>query len=79
MSTKLVWFGNFESGDFDKEGDKYPCVIIHRIDEKVNFNYEHLDEIDDYMVENHYDSYLIPSDWKHEVFFSKTFMKELSA
>ena len=78
MTTKLVWFGNFESGYFDKNNDKYPCVIVHSIAEKVNFNYEHIDEIEEYMTENHYDSYLIPSEWKWEVFYSQTFMKELS-
>jgi hypothetical protein len=75
MTTKLVWFGNFEFGDFDKCGDKFPCVLIHSIVEKV---YIEEDEIEDFMEVNKHDSWMIPSIWQGELFYSKQFMKELS-
>ena len=76
MTTKLVWFGNFEFGYFDKSGDKYPCVLVHKIDEKVWVDES---EIEDYMAVNNHDSWMIPEECKgFEIFYTKTFMKELS-
>jgi hypothetical protein len=68
-------FGNIEVGDFVRGNDRYPCAIIHSINEKM---YIEEDEIEDFMVINKHDGYLVPSEWKFEVFYSKSFMKELS-
>lgn len=75
MATELVWFGEFEFGDFDKCGDKFPCAIIHEIVEKV---YIDESEVEDFMQINCHESWMIPSQWKGEVFYSKRFFKELS-
>jgi hypothetical protein len=76
MTAKLVLFGNFEFGDFAKGNDRYPCTIIHSIDEKV---YIEEDEIEDFMAINNHDGWLVPSECKGELLYSKQFMKELSA
>ena len=75
MSKQLVLFGNFETGYFTKGNDRYPFLIVHRVDEKV---YIEADEVEDFMEINKHDSWFIPELWQYEVVYSKTFMKELS-
>jgi hypothetical protein len=65
MKTQ-VWFGNIEFGDFVKGRDSYPCALVHDISEKAMLSEE---EADDYMVAHHYDSYLIPSLFKGEIYY----------
>ena len=68
MKTTQVWFGIFEFGDFEKNGDKFPCALIHRVDAKLMMNPEQADE---YMTENNYDAYLIPKDFQGEIYYSE--------
>lgn len=64
---KQIWFGIFEFGDFEKCGDKFPCAIIRRIDAKLMMDSS---LADNYMVENHYDAYLVPSEFNGEIYYS---------
>lgn len=67
MKTQ-VWFGRIDFGDFVKGHDSYPCALIHKIQEKAMLNES---EADDYMVKHHYDSYLIPSLYKGEIYYAE--------
>jgi hypothetical protein len=68
MENTQVWFGVFEFGDFEKCGDKFPCAIIRRLDAKLMMDPS---QADDYMVANHYDSYLIPKEFNGEIYYSR--------
>jgi hypothetical protein len=68
MMKKQVWFGVFEFGDFMKCGDEYPMAIVRRLDAKIVMN---PDDADDYMMENGFDSYLIPSQFNGEVYYAE--------
>lgn len=46
-----------------------PLVIVHAIDERVTMN---PDEVDDYMIANHHDSYLIPSEFTGRIIWETT-------
>lgn len=68
-----VWYGNFETGLFKMGKDEYCITIIHDITEKVMM------EDDSDAIENRlrlHDSYLIPSQWKHEIVYSTQFVKD---
>lgn len=65
---KQVWFGVFEFGDFIKSGDEFPMAIIRRMDAKLMMN---PNDADDYMTENHFDSYLVPSEFAGEIYYAK--------
>lgn len=67
-TMRVVLFGNFSFGDFVKGNDRYPCAIIHEVqDQRVMAE----DEADDYMVANHFDGYLIPAVFQGEIYHSK--------
>jgi hypothetical protein len=51
-------------------------VIVHSIDEKLIMD---PDDVDEYMVSEGFDSYLIPSEFKGSIVFSTDFMKGLTA
>ena len=63
-----VWFGQIEFGDFTKGKDSFPCALVHQVHEKTMLNES---EADDYMVQHHYDAYLIPSIYNGEIYYSK--------
>lgn len=67
---RLVWFGNFEFGDFLKGKDEYQCALIHDIQAKLL--------LEDGEEENflcQYNAYLVPSEFNGEVYFSKEFIR----
>jgi hypothetical protein len=66
--STTVWFGVFEFGNFVKCGDEFPMAIVRRMDVKIIMN---PDDADDYMVENGFDSYLIPSQFDGEIYYAK--------
>ena len=72
-----VWFGTMSHGKFSVAhyGDTETMVIVHSIDEKLIMN--PLD-VDEYMISQGFDSYLIPSEFKGSIVFSTDFMKGLS-
>lgn len=72
-----VWLGNMSHGNFyiARYGDSEPMVIVHSIDEKLIMD---PDDVDEYMVSQGFDSYLIPSEFKGSIVFSTDFMKGLT-
>lgn len=66
-----VWYGNFETGLFKMGKDEFVMTIIHDITEKVMM------EDDSDLIEERlrlHDSYLIPSQWKHQIVYSKDYV-----
>jgi hypothetical protein len=65
----MVLFGDIEFGDFLKDGgrDKFPCAIVHEIQCQLMMEEE---EADDFMVKHSYGGYLIPAEFKGEIYFS---------
>jgi hypothetical protein len=70
-----VWYGNFETGLFKMGRDEYCVTIVHDIAEKLMMENDN-DEIEDYMTGNAYNSYLIPSEWKHMVVYSDQYVRD---
>ena len=70
-----ILYGLMTHGTFDVCGDASPMVIVHRIDERAIMNPV---DVDEYMTAQGHDSYLIPSEFKGEIVYSKTFFKDLS-
>jgi hypothetical protein len=68
-----VWYGNFETGLFKMGRDEYCVTIIHDITEKVMME-DDSDAIEDRL--RLHDSYLIPSQGKHEIVYSSQFVKD---
>lgn len=62
----VVWFGRIEFGDFSKGRDCFPIALVKEIQEQQLMA---AGEADDYMVEHHYDGYLIPSIFEGEIYF----------
>jgi hypothetical protein len=70
-----VWFGHMEHGQFGvTEHDIEPAVITHSIDEKA---YMDPDDVEEHMALHHYDSYLIPSQFKGYVTYSSDFIRNI--
>jgi hypothetical protein len=61
-----VWYGTIDFGDFVMGKDSYPVALVRKISEKVMMSEE---DVDDYMVANSYDSYLIPRLFTGEIYF----------
>jgi len=70
-----IWFGNMTHGAFEIGRDNNPMVIVNTIDEKAIMDPV---DVDEYMLSEGYDSYLIPSKFKGDIVFSQQFFKELS-
>lgn len=75
MQHAQIWFGNMTHGEFSIGGDSEPMCIVHSIEEKGIMNPVDAEE---YMVSQGFDSYLIPSEFKGQIVFSKNFFKDLS-
>ena len=73
---KKVLFGEFEFGEMRKGKDTYPIAIIHSIYEQCSFA-DDSPHIDEYTSDQGHDGYLIPSEFKGEIVYSKTFMQRL--
>lgn len=70
-----VWFGHMTHGQFGvTEHDIESAVIIHSIDEKA---YMDPDDVEEHMALHHYDSYLIPSQFKGYVTYSSDYIRNL--
>ena len=65
---KQVWYGNMEFGEFRKGNDLFPCALIHNIYSKVMLEEE---DIEVYLDTYGYESYLVPSEYKGEIYYSK--------
>lgn len=75
MKHVEIWFGNMTHGVFEIGQDNNPMVIINSIDEKAIINPV---DVDEYMLSEGHDSYLIPSEFKGDIVFSQDFFKGLS-
>ena len=75
---KKVLFGEFEFGEMHKGKDIFQFAIIHGIYEQCHFA-DDSPLIDEYMVEQGHDGYLIPDEFKGEIVYSKTFMQRLGS
>ena len=65
---QLVWFGSFTFGSFTIGDDTNPMAIVNRIDHVARMT---ADEAEEYMIENNYDSYLIPRLYDGEIVFAQ--------
>ena len=75
---KQVLFGEIEFTEIRKGKDTYPLAIIHGIYEQCHWaDDSHL--LDQYRDEQGHDGYLIPSEFKGEIVYSKHFMQRLGA
>jgi len=75
MKHVEIWFGNMTHGVFEIGQDNNPMVIINSIKEKAIINPV---DVDEYMLSEGHDSYLIPSEFKGDIVFSQDFFKGLS-
>jgi hypothetical protein len=75
MKHVEIWFGNMTHGVFEIGQDNNPMVIINSIEEKAIINPV---DVDEYMLSEGHDSYLIPSEFKGDIVFSQDFFKGLS-
>ena len=75
MKHVEIWFGNMTHGVFEIGQDNNPMVIVNSIDEKAIINPV---DVDEYMLSEGYDSYLIPSEFNGDIVFSQDFFKGLS-
>jgi len=71
MKRRIVWFGNFEFGDFLKGKDEYQCALIHDIKAKLM-----LEDGEEEHFLCQYNAYLVPSEFNGEVYFSKEFIRK---
>jgi hypothetical protein len=65
---RVVLFGNFEFGEFVKSDDRFPCALIHEIqDQQV------MTELDaeEHMHKHNYSGYLIPSIFDGEIYYTE--------
>lgn len=67
-TLRAVIFGSIEFGEFKKGDDLFPCAFVHQVQERKVMDEE---RADDYMVEHHFDGYLIPSLFKGEILYSQ--------
>ena len=75
MKHVEIWFGNMTHGQFLIGSDSQQMVIINSIEEKAIINPV---DVDEYMLSEGHDSYLIPSEFKGDIVFSQDFFKGLS-
>lgn len=75
MKHVEIWFGNMTHGTFRIGRDFNSMVIINSVNEKAIMDPT---DVDEYMVSEGHDSYLIPSEFDGEIVFSQQFFKELS-
>jgi hypothetical protein len=75
MKHTEIWYGNMTHGEFSIAGDCEAICIVHSIEEKSIMN---PNDVDEYLISQGYDSYLIPSEFKGIISFSQDFLKGLS-
>jgi len=67
-TMQVVLFGNFEFGEFVKSDDKFPCALIHEIQDMQVMSEIQADEC---MLKNNYSGYLIPALFDGEIYYSE--------
>jgi hypothetical protein len=75
MKHVEIWFGNMTHGQFLIGSDSQPMVIVNSIEEKAIIDPV---DVEEYMLSEGHDSYLIPSEFKGDIVFSQDFFKGLS-
>jgi hypothetical protein len=74
MKHTEILFGRMTHGTFEIGRDNNPMVIVHSIEERAIMNPV---DVDEYMIAQGHDSYLIPSEFKGEIVYSNDFFKGL--
>ena len=74
MTHCEIWFGHMTHGEFSIGNDTSKIVMINSIQEKAIMSPV---DVDEYMVSQGHDSYLIPSQFKGEIVYSIEFFKSL--
>lgn len=74
MKHTEILFGRMTHGRFEIGNIPAPMVIVHSIEERAIMNPV---DVDEYMIAQGYDSYLIPSEFKGEIVYSNDFFKGL--
>ena len=69
-----AWFGDFVFTDSLGRPEEQIAIVYH-IYEKRRMN---ADDVDDYCVENAYQSWLIPSEYRGQIVYSEDYIKELT-
>jgi hypothetical protein len=75
MKHVEIWYGNMTHGEFSISGDSEPICIVHSIEEKSIMNPV---DVDEYLISQGFDSYLIPSEFEGQIVFSQEFFKGLA-
>jgi len=65
---KQVWYGRMTFGDLLIGNDTYPLALVHEIRCKVMLDEE---DIEVYLDTYGYDSYLVPSEFKGEIYYTR--------
>ena len=73
---QVVLFGNFEFGDFVKSDDKFPCAIVHDIEDMQVMSEIQADE---HMLKHNYGGYLIPKLFDGEIYYAVGAIKHESS
>ena len=68
-----AWFGDFAF--VEARIPEEQIAIVYHIYEKARMV---VDDVDDYCVENAYQSWLIPSDYRGQIVYSEDYIKELT-
>jgi len=74
MKHVEIWFGNMTHGAFEIGRDNNPMVIVNSIEEKAIMSPV---DVEEYMLSEGHDSYLIPSEFDGDIVFSQDFFKGL--
>jgi hypothetical protein len=74
MKHTEILFGKMTHGTFEIGRDTNPIVIVHSIEKRVTMN---PDEVDEYMFEHGFDSYLIPEEFTGDIVYSRDFLRGL--
>ena len=69
-----AWFGDFVFTDSLGRPEEQIAIVYH-IYEKARMV---ADDVDNYCVENAYQSWLIPSDYRGQIVYSEDYIKELT-
>jgi hypothetical protein len=74
MKHTEILFGHMTHGTFEIGRDTAPMVIVNRIDERAIMNPV---DVDEYMLSEGHDSYLIPSEFEGQIVYSIDFFRGL--
>jgi hypothetical protein len=74
MKHTEILFGQMTHGTFEIGRDTAPMVIVNRIDERAIMDPA---DVDEYMLSEGHDSYLIPSEFEGDIVYSIDFFRGL--